>query len=123
MDWKDREVFCKDGGLKRAIGCVPITGKVNKEKSMGWVPIFNNDRKEKDVWTKFTAAFNKHPVMKEGGGGTLIHYGSLLGGSVDGCDELQALGLDECVYKVRVCMSCAKFRQLNSPVGCLMLDA
>lgn len=109
LDWKDRDVFCKDGGLKRAIGCVPITGKVNKEKSMGWVPIFNNDRKENDVWTKFTTAFKKHPVMADGGCGTLIHYGSLLGGSVDGCDELQALGLDECVYK----MSLENYRDLK----------
>lgn len=71
---------------------------------MGWVPVFNNDRKEKEVWTKFTNAFKSHPVMKEGGGGTTIRFGSLLGGSVDGCEELQALGLDERVYKVSVSM-------------------
>uniref|UniRef100_A0A7S3PU37 Uncharacterized protein n=1 Tax=Chaetoceros debilis TaxID=122233 RepID=A0A7S3PU37_9STRA len=108
LDWKDRDVFSKDG-IKRAVGCIPISGKINKEKSMGWVPVFNNDRKEKEVWTKFTTAFKSHPVMKEGGGGTTIRFGSLLGGSVDGCDELQALGLDERVYK----MSMENYRDLK----------
>jgi len=64
LDWKDRDVFCPDG-IKRAIGCVPISGKINKEKSMGWMPIFNNDKNEKEVWTKFTQIFKSHPVMKE----------------------------------------------------------
>jgi hypothetical protein len=65
LDWKDRDVFSPDG-IKRAIACAPISGKVNKEKSMGWVPIFNNDKKEKQVWEKFTKVFESHPVMKEG---------------------------------------------------------
>ena len=58
-------MFSPDG-IKRAIACAPISGKVNKEKSMGWVPIFNNDKKEKQVWEKFTKVFESHPVMKEG---------------------------------------------------------
>jgi hypothetical protein len=33
--------------------------------------------------------------------GTLIRYGSLLGGSIDGSEELKPLGLDERIYKVR----------------------
>lgn len=65
LDWKDRDVFCPDG-VKRAIACIPISGKINKEKSMGWVPIFNNDKKEKELWSKFTKTFKGHPVMNEG---------------------------------------------------------
>ena len=30
----------------------------------------------------------------------MVRFGSLLGGSVDGADELQEVGLDECIYKV-----------------------
>jgi hypothetical protein len=32
--------------------------------------------------------------------GSIVRFGSLLGGSVDGADELQEVGLDECIYKV-----------------------
>lgn len=99
LDWKDRDVFSADG-IRRAIACTPISGKINQEKSMGWMPIFNNDKQEKDAWTVFTKAFKDHPVMEEGAGGTMIRYGSLLGGSIDGSDELQALGLDESIYKM-----------------------
>lgn len=65
LDWKDRDVYTPEG-IKRAIACAPISGKINKEKSMGWMPIFNNDKKEKEVWDKFTKTFKNHPVMKEG---------------------------------------------------------
>ncbi len=65
LDWKDRDVYSPDG-IKRAIACAPISGKINKEKSMGWVPIFNNDKKERQVWDKFTKTFQSHPVMQEG---------------------------------------------------------
>jgi threonine dehydrogenase-like Zn-dependent dehydrogenase len=65
LDWKDRDVYTPDG-IKRAVACTPIGGKINKEKSMGWVPIFNNDKKEKQVWDKFTATFKSHPVMEQG---------------------------------------------------------
>jgi len=41
--------------------------------------------------------------------GTLLRFGSLLGGSVDGADELKAVGLDECVYK----MSLENYRDLK----------
>lgn len=108
LDWKDRCVFSPKG-LKRAIACAPISGKINKEKSMGWVPVFNNDRKDKDVWTNFAKAFKSHPVMKEDGGGTLIRHGSLLGGSTDGANELLEVGLDECIYK----MSLENYRDLK----------
>jgi len=108
LDWKDRDVFSPEG-IKRTIACAPISGKINKERSMGWVPIFNNDKKEKQVWDKFVKVYKNHPVMQEGNQGTLIRYGSLLGGSVDGIDELQSLGLDECVYK----MSLENYRDLK----------
>ena len=65
LDWKDRDVYSPDG-IKRAIACAPISTKVNEEKSMGWVPIFNNDKKEKIVWEQFSKAFKAHPVMEEG---------------------------------------------------------
>ena len=44
-----------------------------------------------------------HPLFSQSNirnQGTLVRFGSLLGGSVDGADELKALGLDECVYKM-----------------------
>lgn len=108
LDWKDQDIYCK-GGPKRVVACAPITDKVNNEKSMGWVPIFNNDKKEKQVWNEFVNSYNSHPVMKNGSQGSLIRFGSLLGGSVDGADELQALGLDECIYK----MSLENYRDLK----------
>lgn len=33
-----------DGTPARAICCLPVGGKVQKEKSNSWIPIFNNDR-------------------------------------------------------------------------------
>ena len=38
----------------------------------------------------------------------MVRFGSLLGGSVDGADELQEVGLDECIYKVS--------QEIHSPV-------
>ena len=40
-------------------------------------------------------------ILYNSGPGSLIRFGSLLGGSIDGSDELQELGLDEGIYKVR----------------------
>jgi len=107
IDWKDKDVFCP-GGLKRIVACAPISVKVNKEKSMGWMPIFNNDKKEKVVWDNFVKAFKDHPAMAMSKA-SLIRFGSLLGGSVDGPDELQAVGLDESIYK----MSLENYRDLK----------
>jgi len=107
IDWKDTDVFC-EGGLKRVVACAPISVKINKEKSMGWMPIFNNDKGEKKVWDDFVTAFKDHPAMKMSKA-SLLRFGSLLGGSVDGPDELQALGLDECIYK----MSLENYRDLK----------
>jgi len=77
IDWKDKEVFCP-GGLKRIVACAPISTKVNKEKSMGWMPIFNNDKKEKIVWEVFVKAFKDHTAMTTSKA-SLIRFGSLLG--------------------------------------------
>jgi len=107
IDWKDKDVFCP-GGLKRIVGCAPISTKINKEKSMGWMPIFNNDKKEKIVWDNFVKAFKDHPAMTISKA-SLIRFGSLLGGSIDGPAELQALGLDESIYK----MSLENYRDLK----------
>jgi len=107
IDWKDKDVYC-EGGLKRIVACAPITTKINQEKSMGWMPIFNNDKGEAKVWENFVAAFKGHPTSKSSKA-SLIRFGSLLGGSVDGPAELQALGLDECIYK----MSLENYRDLK----------
>jgi len=105
LEWEDGYV---DGNAKRVIACIPVSKKVNEVKSMGWMPIFNNDSKEKEVWTKFTDAFLAHPISS-GPAGTIIRIGSLLGGSVDGIPELQSLGLDEGVYK----MSLENYRDMK----------
>mmetsp|Transcript_37504 Transcript_37504/g.44741 ORF Transcript_37504/g.44741 Transcript_37504/m.44741 type:complete len:373 (-) Transcript_37504:67-1185(-) len=108
IDWKDKDVFC-EGGLKRIIACAPISTKINQEKSMGWMPIFNNDKGEKKVWENFVTAFKDHPAMNKMSKASLIRFGSLLGGSTDGPTELMSLGLDECIYK----MSLENYRDLK----------
>ena len=94
------------GEIKRAIACVPMTSSIQKDKSMGWMPVFNNDNKEEKVWLEFSKKFQSHPVAGEG---SLIRFGSLWGGSVDGPSELLELGLDECIYK----MSLENYRDLK----------
>ena len=98
--------YANGGEIRRAIACVPISNPVQKDKSMGWMPIFNNDNKEKKVWEEFSSAFKSHPVL---GSGSLVRFGSLWGGSVDGPAELMELGLDERIYK----MSLENYRDLK----------
>jgi len=105
LDWEDMYVHM-DGPAK-VIACVPVSEKVNKDKSMGWMPILNNDKKEKEIWSKFNKAFQDHPVSKASG--NVIRVGSLLGGSIDGIPELKDFGLDESIYK----MSLENFRDLR----------
>jgi len=107
IDWKDRDIFCAEG-IKRVVACAPITEKVNEEKSMGWMPLLNNDKKTKENWKQFANAFKKSASYTSGPG-SLIRFGSLLGGSIDGSDELQELGLDEGIYK----MSLENYRDLK----------
>jgi len=106
LEWEDGYVDTE--GPKRVIACLPVSKKVNEVKSMGWMPIFNNDSKEKETWSKFTDAFLSHPISS-GPAGNIIRVGSLLGGSIDGTPELQPLGLDEGVYK----MSLENYRDMK----------
>lgn len=97
------------GGLpQRVVCCAPISTRLSKDKAMGWMPILNNDKKEKDVWSQFIAAWKKHPI-NQGSGGTLVRFGALLGGSIDGPPELEKFGLDEAIYK----MSLENYRDLK----------
>lgn len=86
-------------GPSRTIACIPISNAVKKEKSMGWMPIFNNDNKEKQIWSDFTNAFQTHPISGSSRG-SVVRVGNLFGGSIDGPKSLEPLGLDECIYKV-----------------------
>ena len=104
LDYTDhgRSAFV-DNTPQRVITCLPVSNKVVKEKSNSWIPIFNmSDKKQTDVWTKFETAFRNHPTFKEKGTGSILRFGSLFGGSVDGPPQLQPLGLDEGIYKVRL---------------------
>ena len=104
LDYTDhgRSAFV-DNTPQRVITCLPVSNKVVKEKSNSWIPIFNmSDKKQTDVWTKFETAFRNHPTFQEKGTGSILRFGSLFGGSVDGPPQLQPLGLDEGIYKVRL---------------------
>jgi len=99
-------------GPKQAILCAPLSTKVTKEKSMGWIPIFNNDKHEGKIWNDFTNAWFNNPYVKGTKGAchaTTIRFGSLLGGGVDGPIQLETLGLNERAYK----MSLEQYRDLR----------
>ena len=88
-------------GPTRVIACLPVSNKVRKEKSNSWIPVFNmSDKKQEDIWSKFTEAYKAHSCFQEDSG-SIVRYGSLLGGSVDGPPILMDYGLDEGIYKVR----------------------
>jgi hypothetical protein len=92
-----------DGAPARAICCLPVSDKVQKEKSNSWIPIFNNDRTIEQTWKNFEERFKNHAVFKsEGGVGSIIRVGSLFGGSSDGPTFLKEddLALEEGMYKV-----------------------
>jgi hypothetical protein len=92
-----------NGIATRVIACLPVSNKVRKEKSNSWIPVFNmSDKKQEDIWSKFTEAYKSHSCFQEGDNGSIVRYGSLLGGSVDGPPILMEYGLDEGIYKVRV---------------------
>jgi len=114
MSWdgygSDRSVAQE--GPKKAILCAPLTNKVTKEKSMGWIPIFNNDKNEAKIWTDFIKAWFNNPFVNRAKGScqaTTIRFGSLLGGGVDGPSQLETLGLNERAYK----MSLEQYRDLR----------
>lgn len=100
-----------DGAPARAICALPVSDKVQKEKSNSWIPIFNNDRTIEQTWRNFEEKFKGHAVFKsEGGVGSIIRFGSLFGGSSDGPPFLKEenLALEEGMYKVRIgnCVCC-----------------
>lgn len=104
------DVYTSIKSPKRVVACAPATtgASSNKQRGMGWMPIFNNDNNRDTIWKEFVDAFRTHPVSG-GSKGTLVRFGNLLGGSVDGPPELEKLGLDECIYK----MSLENYRDLR----------
>jgi hypothetical protein len=98
-----------DGAPARAICCLPVGGKVQKEKSNSWIPIFNNDRTIEMTWKNFEEKFTQHAVYKsQGGVGSILRFGSLFGGSFDGPPFLrnEDLALEEGMYKVSWITTC-----------------
>jgi len=109
LNYKDQnQLPWVEGGLKKVVCCAPISNKIVKEKSMGWIPIFNNDNTNDKLWNEFLAAYSGHPLSKAEQG-TLVRYGSLLGGSVDGPECLREMGIDEKMYK----MTLEQYRDLK----------
>lgn len=88
-----------DGAASRVVCCLPVDGKVQKEKSSSWIPIFNNDRTVDQNWKNFYDKFTSHAVWNNGVG-SILRFGSLFGGSYDGPDFLRSYGIDEGMYKV-----------------------
>jgi len=96
-------------GPRRAVAAIPLTQFVKKEKSMGWMPILNNDQKEKQMWDDFTKEWRRQESSDIGDRFTTVRVGSLLGGGVDGPAENKLTGLNEEVYK----MSLEQYRDLK----------
>jgi hypothetical protein len=103
LDFVDQgqSVFA-NGQPERVICCLPVDGKVQKERSNSWIPIFNTDKTQQDNWNAFAKTYQEHPIFaKNDGVGSIVRFGSLLGGSYDGPAWLKDYGLDEGMYKVR----------------------
>ena len=104
LDFEDQdESAYEEEEPLRVICCLPVSNKVQKEKSNSWIPIFNNDQKQQETWTKFEQSYKSHKCMSKGGCGSIVRFGSLFGGSTDGPPSLELFGLDEGMYKVRSC--------------------
>lgn len=101
LDYNDKgQSAFVEGGLKKVLLAAPLSDKTNKEKPMGWIPVFSNQDKSTAAWQSLVSAYQKHPLYKTNDSGTLVRYGSLFGGSIDGPDMLKEVGLDEGMYKV-----------------------
>ena len=99
-----------DGFPARTVCCLPVSNKANKEKSNNWIPIFNMDKQKDENWAKLEKSFKSHPSWKQNGGNaSIVRFGSLLGGSMDGPPILADYGLDEGVYK----MSLEQYRDMR----------
>mmetsp|Transcript_21045 Transcript_21045/g.31189 ORF Transcript_21045/g.31189 Transcript_21045/m.31189 type:complete len:361 (+) Transcript_21045:76-1158(+) len=109
LDYQDKgQSAFVEGGLKKVVLCAPLQGAQNKEKSMGWIPIFNNDNQKDKVWDDLVDAYTKHPVY-ESDNSSLVRFGGLLGGSVDGPECIKELGISEQMYQ----MSLEQFRDMK----------
>jgi len=97
------------GGPQRAVAALPLSNFINKEKSMGWKPIFNNDAKEATLWADFSKGWSAFLSSPLGDRLTTVRTGSLLGGGVDGPEANAITGLAEEVYK----MSLEQYRDLK----------
>jgi hypothetical protein len=107
LDFQDQgQSAFANGAASRVICCLPVSNKVVKEKSNSWIPVFNmSEKKQDDIWSKFTDSYKKHKSFKSEENsrtGSIVRYGSLFGGSVDGPPVLMDYGLDEGIYKVRL---------------------
>jgi hypothetical protein len=104
LDFTDggQSAFANDDGGRptRVVCCLPVSNKIQKERSNSWIPIFNNDAKQQDVWDKFRTALVRHPSFLIDRTASIVRFGSLFGGSYDGPDMLKDYGIDEGMYKV-----------------------
>lgn len=109
LDYQDKgQSAFVEGGLKKVVCCAPLQGAQNKEKSMGWIPIFNNDNKKDKVWDDLVDAYVKHPLYGSEIS-SLVRFGGLLGGSIDGPECIKELGISEDMYKVNFKTRCPMF--------------
>ncbi|KAG7344627.1 hypothetical protein IV203_019042 [Nitzschia inconspicua] len=116
LDFQDqgRSAFA-DGRPSRVICCLPVDGKIQKEKSNSWIPIFNTDKVQQDNWNAFAKAFQEHSCYSSSttstndSVGSIVRFGSLLGGSYDGPAWLRDYGIDEGMYK----MSLEQYRDMR----------
>lgn len=79
---------------------------------MGWIPIFNNDKNEDKIWDTLVTDWKENPYVSGDVGNckaSIIRFGSLLGGGVDGPMQLEPLGINERCYK----MSLEQYRDLR----------
>jgi len=111
LDYQDKgQSAFVEGGLKKVVCCAPLEGGKSKEKSMGWIPIFNNDNKKGKVWDDLIDAYTQHPLYeKKENVSSIVRFGTLLGGSTDGPDCIQELGISDKMYK----MSLEQYRDIK----------
>jgi len=115
MSWdgfgNDRDTYVD--GPKKAVLCVPLASKINKEKKANWIPIFNLSQKDEDkIWETLVTDWKENPYISGDKGNcesTIVRFGSLLGGGPDGPMQLEPLGISERCYK----MSLEQYRDLR----------
>ena len=89
----DRDTYVN--GPKKAVLCVPLASKINKEKKANWIPIFNLSQKDEDkIWETLVTDWKENPYISGDKGeceSTIIRFGSLLGGGPDGPMQVEPL--------------------------------